>query len=49
MFEEFSDERINEIQSLGMQINFNSLIYYFKSNTGSPINVIGFKSPLGFC
>ena len=40
---------MNEIQSLGMQINFNSLIYYFKSNTSSPVNVIGFKGPLDFC
>ena len=31
-----------------MQINFNSLIYSFKSNTSSSVNVIGFKSPLGF-
>ena len=31
-----------------MEINFNSLIYSFKSNTSSPVNVIGFKSPLGF-
>ena len=47
-FKEFSIERVGEIQDLSKQIDFNNLIYYFKSKDGCPIHLISFKGPLGF-
>ena len=34
---------MDEIKDLSRQINFNNLIYYFKSKDIAPINFIGFK------
>ena len=36
---------MGEIQNLSKQTNFNSLIYYFKSNSDAK-NCISFKCPL---
>ena len=36
MFEELANERLGEIQNLNKQINFNNLIYYFKSKKTDP-------------
>ena len=38
---------MGEIKNLSKEINFNNLIYYFKSKIG-PKNFISFKGPLGF-
>ena len=38
---------MGEIQNLSKQINFNSLTYFFQSNS-DPKEIIGFKGPLGF-
>ena len=38
---------MGEIQNFIKQINFNMLIYYFKSNS-VPKNFISFNGPLGF-
>ena len=47
IFEELASERIYKIQNLSKQIDFNNLIYYFKSKNDTE-NFIGFKVPLGF-
>ena len=46
IFEELANEKIDEIQNLSKQIDFNNLIYYFQGESG-PRNFIG--SPLNFC
>ena len=46
-FEEVASERIDEIQNLSKQNDFNNLIYYFKGER-APENFIGFKGPLNF-
>ena len=46
IFDKLSYERIDEIKDLSRQIDFNNLIYYFKSKDVSPIKFIGFKAPL---
>ena len=38
---------MGEIQSLSTQINFNNLIYYFKSSSDQK-KFMGFKGSLGF-
>ena len=42
------DERLNEIQEISKEIDFNNLNYYFKTPGISPINSIKFKGPFGF-
>ena len=44
---EKESERIDEIQNLSKQIDFNNLIYSFKGES-SPKNFINFKGPLIF-
>ena len=39
---------MTEIRYLSREIDFNNLTYYFK-NKSSPINFIGFKTPLHLC
>ena len=46
-FEELANEKINEIQDLSKQIDFNNLFYYIKGESG-PKNFIRFKGPLAF-
>ena len=43
-----ANDRIDEMQNLNKQIDFNNLVYYFKSESG-PKHFINFKGPLGFC
>ena len=43
-FDELSNERIGEIHNISKQIDFNNLIYYFKDENISPINLIGFRA-----
>ena len=47
IFKELANERIYEIQDLSKQIDFDSLVYYFKAENVSK-NVINFKGPLSF-
>ena len=47
IFEELANERIDEIQNISQQTDFNILVYYFKDKSGSK-NFIGFKGPFGF-
>ena len=37
----------DEIENLSKKIDFNNLVYYFKSKR-DPKDFIGFKGPLGF-
>ena len=46
-FEELANRRIERIQDLSKQIDFNNLTYRYKGNTASK-TFIGFKGPLGF-
>ena len=46
IFEEAAKKRIDEIQNLNKQIQFNSLDYYFKGESG-PKNSIDFRGSLG--
>ena len=46
-FEELANKRMEEIQDLSKQIDFNNLTYRYKGNTASK-TFIGFKGPLGF-
>ena len=47
IFEVLANKRIEEIQDLSKQIDFNNLTYHFQGNTASK-TFIGFKGPLGF-
>ena len=47
IFEELADKKIEEIQDLSKQIDFNNSTCRYKGNT-SLKTFIGFKSPLGF-
>ena len=47
LFEELADKRIEEIQYLSKQIDFNDLTYHYKGKN-DPKNFIGFKGPLSF-
>ena len=38
--------KMNEINDLSIQIDFNNLNFHFKIKIISPINFIGFKAPL---
>ena len=42
---ELSTEKMGEIYSMSKQIDFNDLVYCFKSKSITPINFIGFKAP----
>ena len=42
------DERLDEIQEISKEIDFNNLTYYFKTPGNAPINFIKFKGPFGF-
>ena len=46
-FEELANKRMEEIQDLSKQIDFNNLTYSYKGNIASK-NFIRFKGPLGF-
>ena len=46
IFEELSNKRINEIQNMGKEIDFNKLIYYFTTLNLAPINFVRFKVPI---
>ena len=43
------DERVDEIQQLSREIDYNKLIYYFKTQGISPITFIRFRDPLHTC
>ena len=45
IFEELANRRMEEIQDLSKQIDFNNLTYCYKGNT-APKTFIGFKGPL---
>ena len=47
LFEELADKRMEEIQYLSKQIDFNDLTYHYKGKN-DPENFIGFKGPLSF-
>ena len=47
IFEQLSNKRINEIQNLSKQTDFNNLTYYFRGKSVAKI-YIGFKGPLDF-
>ena len=42
------NKRLDEIQKISKEIDFNNLTYYFKSSNISLINFIKFKGPLSF-
>ena len=42
------NKRLDEIQKISKEIDFNNLTYYFKSSNIYPINFIKFKGPLSF-
>ena len=46
IFRNLLHERMIEIKDLSRQIGLNSITYYFKSKSISPINFIGFKALL---
>ena len=46
IFYELSSKRIGDVYSISKEIDFNNLIYYFKSSNITPIDFIGFKRPL---
>ena len=46
IFEELSNKRIDEIQNMSKQIDFNNLIYYFTTPDLALINFIRFKGPM---
>ena len=46
-FEELANKRMEEIQDLSKQIDFNNLTYSYKGNIASK-TFIRFKGPLGF-
>ena len=45
MIFELSTEKMGEIYSMSKQIDFNDLVYCFKSKSITPTNCIGFKAP----
>ena len=46
IFEELSNKRIDEIQNMSKQIDFNNLICYFTTSDLALINFIRFKGPI---
>ena len=46
IFDELSNERMDEIRNIVEQVDFNNLTYYFKGKDISPINFIGFRGPM---
>ena len=40
------DEKMNEIQKISKEIDFNNLTYYFKSPNIAQINFVRFRGPL---
>ena len=48
IFGKLSNERIGEIYSMGKQIGFRNLTYYFKDPSVAPISFISFKGPMHF-
>ena len=46
VFYKLLDERMNEIQKMKDEINFNDLTHYFRSPNLAPINFVGFRGPL---
>ena len=47
MFEELANKKMEDIQDLSKQINFNNLTYRYKGNDNQEA-FICFKGPLGF-
>ena len=47
IFDKPSNERIGEIYSMGKQIGFRNLTYYFKDPSVAP-SFISFKGPMHF-
>ena len=43
------DERLNQIQEISKEIDYNNLIYYFKTKGSGEIDFIKFKDPFGLC
>ena len=41
------DERLYEVQETSKEIDYNNLIYYFKTKGSGKINFIKFKGPFG--
>ena len=42
VFNELSNERIDEIHNISKEIDFNNLTYHFKGSNTAPINFIRF-------
>ena len=47
-FEDLPNKRIDDIQTFSKQFDFNNLVYYFKSKSGTQ-NFIGFYKNLKNC
>ena len=47
VFQELTNQKIDEIQTLSKQIDFNNLVYYFNGESRSK-NFISFRGPLNF-
>ena len=45
-FNKFLEKRMDKIQDMCNNIDFNSLTYYFKNPNFVPTNFIGFRGPL---
>ena len=46
VFNELSNERIDEIHNISKEIDFNNLTYHFKGSDTAPINFINFSGPM---
>ena len=46
LFDGLSAEKMGKIYNMSKQIDFTNLTYYFKSKDITPINFVGFKTPL---
>ena len=40
------DKRVDEIQKISIDIDFDNLTYHFKSSNSAPINFIKFRGPI---
>ena len=46
VFNELSNERIDEIHNISKEIDFNNLTYHFKGSNTAPIIIIDFRGPM---
>ena len=46
VFNELSNERIDEIHNISKEFDFNNLTYHFKGSDTAPINFINFSGPM---